>query len=95
MFWCKIFQKKDHLVVAICDENILDKEIGNEYKIKIDKKFYGDKLVNDEKACELIKKSTIANLIGKKIIKLVLEKKFITKENIMFIGEIPHAQFVK
>lgn len=95
MFWCKCHLAKDHLVIAICDKNLLGKEIGEDLKLKVKEEFYGGELVDDEKAIEFIKKATIGNLLGKEIIKLALEKNFITKENIIFIDDIPHAQFLK
>ena len=82
-------------MVAICDKNLLGKEIGKEFKIKVKEEFYGGELVDEDKAVELMKKATISNLLGKEIVKLALEKKFITKENIMFIDDIPHTQFLK
>ena len=95
MFCCKCYSIKEHVVIAICDKNLLSKEIGKKLKIKVKKEFYGEELIDDDKAVEFMKKATIGNLLGKEIIKLALEKKFITKENIMFIDDIPHAQFLK
>jgi len=95
MFWCKCHSVKEQLVVAICDENLLGKEIGKELKIKVKKEFYGEELVDESRAVELMKKATIGNLLGKEIVKLAVEKKFITKENIILIDDIPHTQFLK
>ena len=81
--------------MAICDKELLGKEIGKELKITVSEAFYGEELIDDKKALEIMKQSTICNLLGKNIIKLAIEKKFIMKENIMFIGDIPHAQFVR
>ena len=81
--------------MAICDKNLLGKKIGKELKITVSEAFYGGDLIDEKKALELMKKSIICNLLGKNIIKLAIEKKFIMKENIMFIGDIPHAQFVR
>jgi len=86
---------KGQLVVAICDENLLGKEIGKELKIRVSEDFYGGEKIDDKKALEVMKKATICNLFGKTIIALAIEKKFIIKENIMFIDEIPHAQFIQ
>ena len=44
---------------------------------------------------KLMNKSTICNLMGKEIVKIAIGKKFITKENIMFIDDIPHAQIIR
>lgn len=95
MFWCKTFSVKGNFIVAICDKGLLGKKIGKKLKIDISKSFYGGEIVDDKKALGLIKRSSVCNLIGKDIIKLALEKKFITKENIMFIDDIPHAQFIQ
>ena len=95
MFWCKCHLAKEHLVIAICDKNLLGREIGRDFKLKVKEEFYGGEVIDDNKAVNLMKKSTIGNLLGKEIIKLALEKKFITKENIIFIDDIPHAQFLK
>lgn len=95
MFWSKTFRVKDTVVVAICDEDLLEKKIGRDHKVKIEKRFYGEKLINENDAIESMKRANIGNLVGKRIIKLSIEKHFIDKKNIMFIGDIPHAQFLK
>lgn len=98
MFWCKIFSSKDNLVAAICDEELLGKEImmkEKKFKIEVSKNFYGGKLINENIAVKVMKRATIGNLMGKEIIELASQEGFIIKENIIFINGIPHAQFVK
>lgn len=96
MFWCKVFSTKYDLVVAICDEDLIEKEIKTkELKIKVSKNFYGDRLVDEKIALRLMKKASICNLMGKNIVELAEKNKFIIKENVIFINDIPHAQFVK
>jgi hypothetical protein len=95
MFWCKAHSARGNLILAICDEKLLGKKIGKELKITVNKEFYGGELIDDQKAVELMKKANICNLLGKDIINIALEKKFITKENIILIGDIPHAQFIQ
>ena len=95
MFWCKTYSVKGKLLVAICDKSLLGKQIGKELKVNVNEDFYKGELVDEEKVSDFMKKSTICNLFGKEIVKLALEKKFITRENIMFIDDIPHAQFIK
>ena len=95
MFWCKTYSAKGNLIVAICDEKLLCKKIGKKPTVTVDKKFYGEELIDDKKAVDLMKKANICNLLGKEIIKIALGKKFITEENIILIGEIPHAQFIQ
>lgn len=97
MFWGKIFTTRNNIVVAICDEELIEKEINTEKKVKIklSKNFYGEKLIDENIAINLMKKATIGNLIGKNIINLAEENGFIVGENVIFIDGIPHAQFVK
>ncbi|MEM5776840.1 MAG: DUF424 family protein [Candidatus Aenigmatarchaeota archaeon] len=96
MFWSKVYRFKDEIVVAICDEELLEKTLEfNDVKFHISKKFYGGNLINEENAIKLMENSTIGNLVGKKIVSLALKKKYIAKENIILISDVPHAQFIQ
>jgi len=96
MFWAKAFRTRYDIVVAICDENILDKELKwKKQKIKISKNFYGERLIDEKIAVRLMYKATVGNLFGKEIVSVAEKSGFITKENIILIDGIPHAQFVK
>lgn len=96
MFWCKIFQTKYEVVVAVCDEGLIDKVLDKKgKKIKVSKNFYGGQLVDENMAVKFMKNATIGNLIGKEVVELADKNRFISKENVILIDEIPHAQFVK
>lgn len=96
LFWGKIFATNFNLVIALCDKEIINKRLEyKDIKVKISKNFYGERVIDEETALSLMKRATIGNLIGKRIIKLAKKHDFITKENIISIGGIPHAQFVK
>ncbi len=99
MYWAKVFTTRSEIVVAICDEDILEKEL--EFKrtkatIKVSKHFYGEHFVNDEKnIIKLLDNATIGNLFGKRIVEFATKHGYISKENIINIDGVPHAQFVK
>lgn len=95
-FWCKTYRSKSEIVAAICDEDLLGKEIrhGN-LSIRISKSFYGGRLIDSKMAERVMNASGVGNLIGKNIIKLALDRGFITQDNIIDIDGAPHAQFVK
>ena len=96
MFWGKVFQTRWEIVVALCDENLLDKVIDKKgIKVKISKNFYGGKLIDEERAVKIMGEATIGNIIGEKIVEIAERNGFISKENIILIDDIPHAQFVK
>ncbi len=98
MFWTKIFSTRTEIVVALCDENMLEKIMEFKKtgaKIKVSKHFYGENLIDDTIALKLLGKATIGNLFGKEIVSLATKHGFISKQNIINIDGIPHAQFVK
>ena len=64
-------------------------------KIKVSKYFYGEHLVDDSAVVKLMSRATIGNLMGKNIVAVAQKHGFISKENIINIDGIPHAQFVK
>jgi len=96
MFYLKTFWTKYNLLVAICDKELLGKSLKfKDVDVKVSKKFYGGRIVEEKECIEIMEKATIGNLIGKRIVEVALKKGFITKENILYINGIPHAQFVK
>jgi len=98
MFWCKIFSSKEELVVAICDEELLGKKIRmkeKKFNVHVSEKFYGEKLIDENIAVKLMKRATIGNLMGKRIVDIADKNGFIIKKNVIFIDGVPHAQFVK
>ena len=98
MYWTKVFSTRSEIIVALCDENILDKVLEfkkTNAKIKISKDFYGEHLVDEKDVLKLMNAATIGNLFGKDVVGLAEKKGFISKENIINIDGIPHAQFVK
>jgi hypothetical protein len=95
MFWSKTFTENGQLVVAICDEDLLGKRIGSKFKVEIKESFYKGEKIDEKKAIDLMGKAYICNLMGKNIVELALEKKFISKENIIQINGVSHAQFIK
>ena len=98
MFCYKLHRTRSEryeLVLAICDKELVGKTLRKDPEFVVSKEFYYEKECVEEKAVKLMKTCTIANLVGKKIAKLALGKKFITKENVMLIEGIPHAQIIK
>jgi len=97
MFWAKFFVVKDDLLLAMCDDDLLEKKIGDsKLEVTVTKQFYGEKLIDNEKdAVKYLAACSIGNLVGARIVALAEKNGFITKENIISIGGVPHAQFVK
>ena len=93
-----MFSTRTEIIVALCDEEILDKVLDfkkTDVKIKISKNFYGEHLVEESAVLKLMRSATIGNLMGKNVVGLAEKHGFISKENIINIDGTPHAQFVK
>jgi hypothetical protein len=83
-------------LLATCDAELLGKTLkeGN-ITFHVHEKFYKGPRVTLEEAVELIKESTIVNMIGRKIVKKAIEHGFVHPEAVLMIEGIPHAQIVK
>lgn len=96
-FWCKIIKTKFDLLVAICDKDLLGKvlEVEKGFKIEISERFYKERIIDEKEAIDAMKKATIGNLFGEKIVKIAIENKIISSESVIYIDGVPHAQFIK
>ena len=94
MFSYNIFKQNKDVLLAICDENILGKTFGNgELEITISD-FYKGKNCDAAAAIKLAKGATIINAVGKNIINILIEKKFVDASSVLQIGETSHAQVI-
>lgn len=85
----------NRFVVAVCDEDLIGKTIKDKkYNIKVNESFYKGDIMDEEEIIKILKDSTNVNLIGKKSIEVGLKAGIISKENIITISGIPHAQAV-
>lgn len=94
MFCIKIHEKFGFKILAICDEEVLEKEyFFNNLKIKVSKNFYFDKLVNENELINLIKKERfdIINAFGKNSVDLLIKIGLINEKNILIIDNQKHA----
>ena len=92
MFWTKRHRLDDQVILAVCDEEILGRDMDG---MIISNSFFKGEKVDNEKILNLMKEATICNMFGNKIITIAKEKDFIHETNIILIGDVPHAQYVK
>lgn len=91
--YVKIHKSDDSVVTAICDENLIGKTFSeNEKEISISERFYKGEKKSEEEVIDILKNATNLNLVGEQTINLTLKLKIITKDSIILIKEIPHAQ---
>jgi len=93
-FCIKIHESFGFRILAICDENVLEKEfVFKDLKIKVSKNFYFEKFVEKEELIKILKneKFDIINAFGNNSVNLLLELNLIDEKNILIIENQKHA----
>ena len=90
MFSARLINHNTTQMLNICDLDLLGKTLTRDkFSIKIDEKYYGEKIVNKEKATELLKNCNSINLVGNEIISLSTSLGIGSIEGIKKINDIP------
>ncbi len=83
-------------MVAVCDRRLLGKTFSEGgLRIEASELFYKGDMASEGAVAEALKEATIANLLGEKAVSCALKNGVIVKENIITIGDVPHAQAVR
>ncbi len=96
-----VYVKRHHsngeLVVAICDYELLGEKLVDEKRnitVYIDPNFYKGELMTIDKALQILREATIANLFGKNIVEAAINEGLILRETVIEISGVPHAQLM-
>lgn len=92
MFYCKIHKSRGKMLLAVCDFRLLGKKFEEgKLALNVSRDFYAGQEIGSE-VIDIFPKADIINITGSKIVSLVLKNKWISKEGIIKIRRIPHAQ---
>lgn len=85
-----------HVLLAACDADLLGRVL-REGKIvfEVREDFYKGPKMSVDEAIDLMRKSTMVNMVGNCIVQKAIEKGLIHPEAVLNISGIPHAQIVK
>ena len=93
MFCYKIHKTQFGNLIAICDDDLSGKTLDNNgVEFFINPRFYCDKTA-EEDILNIVSKSNDGNVIGNKIVNLLLKSGLISKDSIIIIDNVKHAQF--
>lgn len=91
----KVYNYKNEILVAASDADLIGKTfVDGELTLHVSKTFYGGEIVTPAQLIEKLKIATIANFVGKRVISIAINEKFIKEEGIIRIAGVPHAQMV-
>jgi uncharacterized protein len=86
----------ENVVLAICDEVLLGRTL-KEGKIvfHINDEFYNGGKVSVDEAVNIIKNSTIVNLVGRACVERAIADGYVHPDAVIKIEGVPHAQIIK
>jgi hypothetical protein len=94
--YVKVWQiRPGETMVAVCDCDVMGKKI-TEGKLVLDvcRDFYGEEKIAADAAIDLLKRATVANLVGKDAVEYGIEAGLIHREAVISVGGVQHAQFI-
>ncbi|MET1102360.1 MAG: DUF424 family protein [Pyrodictiaceae archaeon] len=98
MVYIKIHEERGERIVAICDEELLDKKLVDAklgIVFHVNREFYGGSLVPLSMAIEEAKNATILNIVGEKIVSAAIRNELIHPDAVIRIAGVPHAQAIR
>ena len=94
-FYVRKMHYQGSLMINICDEELLGTNIVSEsLNINITKDFFNE-LINEKEICNLLKRCSIANLIGRRVIEKTLSLGLAKRDSIKIVSDIPFLMIFK
>jgi len=95
--YVKIFEVSGEFMVAICDENVLGLNVRDDkgLVLNVNEEFYKGQLMSLEEGINILKRATIANIVGENIVKKAVEEGLIHEDSVIYVLGVPHAQLVR
>ena len=91
-----VYRQGNDILVGACDEKLLGKSFSEgKFHLNVDKKFYDGRRVSVDILRSYLKQATIANLVGEETIKCAIAMGLVSKDCILRIDGVPHAQMVR
>lgn len=83
-------------MINICDLNLIGKEINQgDFNISISKDFFYSEEITKEDAINVLKSSSIINMVGKDIVDLALSLNLAKKNSVKIIENVPFLMIFK
>jgi hypothetical protein len=83
-------------LLSVCDADLLGKTLKfGEVDFDVSASFYGEEKANIEKVLEMMERCNVANVVGKKIVDLLISEGIVDKDCVLWIGGMPHVQIMR
>lgn len=94
----RVHQVRTEFVVAACDEELLGQElpVGTKGRtVKVTSQFYGERPVSEDELVWALKRATIANLLGVRVLNVAQREGFVPEGGFGVLGGVPHAEIIQ
>ena len=89
-FSVKVTDYQKNVMLNICDLDLLGKNIvQEELNMNISKSYYGEKIIENDEAENLLKRASIINMVGKETVSLSLKLGVGSENGVKKIGGVP------
>ena len=96
--YLKIHNVRGKKIVAACDKDLIGKII-SDGNVTLDlnryASFYKGDIASDSALAKELKSFDSANLVGKKVVSVVVSVGLVKQSNVTYINDIPHIQLYK
>ncbi len=83
-------------LVAVCDAELLGQTLlGGRVPFTVSEEFYKGIPAGVDEAVEAMRRATICNMVGKRVVEAAIEKRLIHSRAVIYFGDVPHAQIVR
>ncbi|MFA5452948.1 MAG: DUF424 family protein [Candidatus Methanomethylophilaceae archaeon] len=96
MFAIRIHSNHDTRLLAACDEELLGQTYReNSMRITVSDAFYNAEVVSEEVLIERMRSVAIMNLVGEKTVSVAIKEGYVSKDCVIVIDGVKHAQVVR
>ncbi|MBQ3684775.1 MAG: DUF424 domain-containing protein [Methanomicrobium sp.] len=82
-------------LLAACDRELINRKFTEgDLELDISDKFYGTELADRDELLRALKKVSVANLAGERVIAIAVEAGIIDADACIKIGGVPHVQIL-
>ena len=90
LFSVRVASSGNNRMLNICDAPLLGKELSeDDLTIKINRNYYGERVVEKNEAINLLKIHSIINMVGKETISLCIDLGIGSKQGVKEIDDVP------
>lgn len=93
--YLKVIRHGRDILVAVCDAELLGKTLeGGRVPFTVSEHFYKGVEATIEEALEAMRRATICNLVGRRIVEAAIRSGMVHERAVLYLGDIPHAQII-